>query len=60
MIVMIMAVLLVFTVLLLEFRSFLQPLAIVMGALLALLGRARFSGKALITVRKRICPIPIP
>jgi len=38
MIVMVMAVLLVFTVLLLEFRSFLQPLAIVMGALLALLG----------------------
>jgi multidrug efflux pump subunit AcrB len=38
MIVMIMAVLLVFTVLLLEFRSFLEPLAIVIGALLALLG----------------------
>ena len=38
MIVMVMAVLLVFTVLLLEFRSFLQPLAIVVGAVLALLG----------------------
>ncbi|MCY2952019.1 MAG: efflux RND transporter permease subunit [Planctomycetota bacterium] len=38
MIVMIMAILLVFTVLLLEFRSFLQPLAIVLGAVLALLG----------------------
>ena len=37
-IVMIMAVLLVFTVLLLEFRSFLEPLAIMAGALLALLG----------------------
>jgi CzcA family heavy metal efflux pump len=37
-IVMIMAILLVFTVLLLEFRSFLQPLAIMVGALLALLG----------------------
>ncbi|MGA2500748.1 MAG: efflux RND transporter permease subunit, partial [Tepidisphaeraceae bacterium] len=37
-IVMIMAILLVFTVLLLEFRSFLQPLAIVAGSLLALLG----------------------
>ncbi len=36
--VMIMAVLLVFTVLLLEFRSFLQPVAIVLGAVLALLG----------------------
>jgi multidrug efflux pump subunit AcrB len=35
---MIMAILLVFTVLLLEFRSFLQPLAIMVGALLALLG----------------------
>jgi CzcA family heavy metal efflux pump len=32
------AVLLVFTVLLLEFRSFLQPMAIVSGAVLALLG----------------------
>ncbi len=38
MIVMIMAILAVFTVLLLEFRSFLKPLAIVAGALLALLG----------------------
>jgi len=38
MIVMIMAILLVFTVLLLEFRSFLQPLAIVLGAVLAMLG----------------------
>jgi CzcA family heavy metal efflux pump len=37
-IVMIMAVVLVFTVLLLEFRSFLEPLAIVIGAMLALLG----------------------
>jgi multidrug efflux pump subunit AcrB len=37
-IVMLMAILLVFTVLLLEFRSFLQPIAIVLGALLALLG----------------------
>jgi CzcA family heavy metal efflux pump len=37
-IVMIMAVLLIFTVLLLEFRSFLEPIAIVAGALLALLG----------------------
>jgi CzcA family heavy metal efflux pump len=37
-IVMIMAVLLVFTVLVLEFRSFLEPIAIVAGALLALLG----------------------
>jgi CzcA family heavy metal efflux pump len=37
-IVLIMAILLVFTVLLLEFRSFLQPLAIVMGAVLSLLG----------------------
>ena len=33
-----MAVLLVFTVLVLEFRSFLEPLAIMAGALLALLG----------------------
>jgi CzcA family heavy metal efflux pump len=32
------AILLVFTVLLLEFRSYLQPLAIVFGAILALLG----------------------
>jgi CzcA family heavy metal efflux pump len=38
MIVMVMAVLLVFIVLVLEFRSFLEPLAIVAGALLALLG----------------------
>jgi CzcA family heavy metal efflux pump len=38
MLVMIMAVLLIFTVLLLEFRSFLEPIAIVSGALLALLG----------------------
>ncbi len=38
MLVMIMAVLLIFTVLLLEFRSFLEPLAIVIGALLALIG----------------------
>jgi multidrug efflux pump subunit AcrB len=38
MIVMIMAVLLIFTVLVLEFRSFLEPIAIVAGALLALLG----------------------
>lgn len=37
-IVMIMAILLVFTVLLFEFRSFLQPVAIVLGAVLALLG----------------------
>src|SRR5205814_1933180 len=37
-IVMIMAVLLIFTVLVLEFRSFLEPIAIVAGALLALLG----------------------
>lgn len=36
--VMLMAVLLVFTVLLLEFRSFLEPIAIVIGALLALIG----------------------
>jgi CzcA family heavy metal efflux pump len=36
--VMIMAVLLIFTVLVLEFRSFLEPIAIVGGALLALLG----------------------
>jgi len=35
---MIMAILLVFTVLVLEFRSFLEPLAIMAGALLALLG----------------------
>jgi CzcA family heavy metal efflux pump len=38
MVVMIMAVLLIFTVLVLEFRSFLEPIAIVAGALLALLG----------------------
>jgi CzcA family heavy metal efflux pump len=37
-VVMAMAVLLVFTVLVLEFRSFLEPIAIVAGALLALLG----------------------
>jgi multidrug efflux pump subunit AcrB len=37
-VVMIMAILLVFTVLVLEFRSFLEPLAIMAGALLALLG----------------------
>jgi multidrug efflux pump subunit AcrB len=37
-VVMIMAILLIFTVLVLEFRSFLQPIAIVAGALLALLG----------------------
>jgi len=36
--VMVMAVLLVFTVLVLEFRSFLEPVAIMAGALLALLG----------------------
>ena len=38
MIVLVMAILLVFTVLLLEFRSFLEPLAIVFGAVLALFG----------------------
>jgi multidrug efflux pump subunit AcrB len=38
MIVLAMAILLVFTVLLLEFRSFLEPLAIVIGSMLALLG----------------------
>ena len=38
MVVMIMAVVLIFTVLLLEFRSFLEPIAIVLGALLALMG----------------------
>jgi CzcA family heavy metal efflux pump len=37
-VVMLMAILLVFTVLLLEFRSFLEPLAIMIGALLALIG----------------------
>ena len=37
-IVMIMAMLLIFTVLLLEFRSFLEPIAIMAGALLALIG----------------------
>jgi multidrug efflux pump subunit AcrB len=37
-VVMIMAVLLIFTVLVLEFRSFLEPIAIIAGALLALLG----------------------
>jgi len=35
---MIMAIVLVFTVLLLEFRSFLEPVSIVIGAVLALLG----------------------
>jgi multidrug efflux pump subunit AcrB len=35
---MVMAVLLIFTILLLEFRSFLEPLAIITGALLALIG----------------------
>ena len=38
MVVMVMAVLLIFTVLVLEFRAFAQPLAIVAGALLALIG----------------------
>ena len=38
MMVLVMAVVLVFTVLLLEFRSFTEPLAIVAGAVLALLG----------------------
>jgi multidrug efflux pump subunit AcrB len=37
-IVMIMAVLLIFTVLVLEFSSFLEPVAIIVGALLALIG----------------------
>jgi multidrug efflux pump subunit AcrB len=37
-IVMIMAVLLIFTVLVLEFSSFLEPVAIIAGALLALIG----------------------
>ncbi len=37
-VVMAMAVVLIFTVLVLEFRSFLEPIAIVCGALLALLG----------------------
>ncbi len=37
-VVLVMAILLVFIVLVLEFRSFLQPLAIVAGAVLALLG----------------------
>jgi CzcA family heavy metal efflux pump len=37
-IVMVMAVLLIFTVLVLEFRSFLEPVAIIIGALLALIG----------------------
>jgi multidrug efflux pump subunit AcrB len=37
-IVMIMAIILVFTVLLFEFRSFLEPISIMLGALLALLG----------------------
>jgi multidrug efflux pump subunit AcrB len=36
--VLVMAILLVFTVLLFEFRSFLEPLAIVIGAVLAMLG----------------------
>jgi CzcA family heavy metal efflux pump len=38
MIVMVMAIVLIFTVLVLEFRSFMEPIAIVAGALLALLG----------------------
>ncbi|HEX8915973.1 MAG TPA: efflux RND transporter permease subunit [Humisphaera sp.] len=38
MVVMAMAVLLIFTVLVLEFRSFLEPVAIVAGAVLALIG----------------------
>jgi multidrug efflux pump subunit AcrB len=38
MLVMVMSVLLIFTVLLLEFKSFLEPMAIVAGALLALIG----------------------
>lgn len=38
MVVMVMAVLLIFTVLLLEFRSFLEPIAIMIGAVLALIG----------------------
>ena len=37
-IVMIMAIILVFTVLVFEFRTFLEPISIMMGALLALLG----------------------
>jgi multidrug efflux pump subunit AcrB len=37
-IVMVMAVLLIFTVLVLEFRSFLEPVAIILGSLLALIG----------------------
>ena len=37
-VVMVMAVLLIFTVLVLEFRSFLEPIAIMAGALLALIG----------------------
>ena len=37
-VVMILAVLLIFTVLVLEFRSFLEPIAIVLGSLLALIG----------------------
>jgi multidrug efflux pump subunit AcrB len=37
-VVMVMAVLLIFTVLVLEFRSFLEPIAIVAGAVFALLG----------------------
>jgi len=38
MIVMIMAILLIFTVLLFEFRSFMEPIAIIAGAILAMLG----------------------
>lgn len=37
-VVMVMAVLLIFTVLVMEFRSFLEPIAIVAGAMLALIG----------------------
>lgn len=37
-VVMVMAIVLVFTVLLVEFRSFLEPLAIVIGALLSMVG----------------------
>jgi multidrug efflux pump subunit AcrB len=38
MLVLLMAILLIFTVLVLEFRSFLQPIAIVAGAILAMIG----------------------
>ena len=37
-VVMVMAVLLIFTVLVMEFRSFMEPIAIMVGALLALIG----------------------